>query len=356
MRTGCILNSALNYFGSMACLLFFGLVLASSGAEKNILTEPVPRADETNEAQQTLRSYLQLQEQLHSTLLTIERTRKEADAAAKANADAIAQRLEAIEQTLGSQQRNEASLLQNSNRVTLLAAEIFAGLGLLAMIFTAWFLLRAMNRLAAVAAAFPPAQSLGSGSTASFASADLHRINVHPVEEPSGQLLGVIERLEKRVHELEHTSHLSLPTNQDIQHNGANHSPAATTGPDAEASPRPASVEKPVSNPDPADRIAVILGKGQSLLSLDKAEEAIACFDEALALDSHHAEALVKKGTALERLKRLDEAIACYDRAIAANRSMTLAYLYKGGVCNQLERFTEALECYELALRSQQKA
>ena len=57
----------------------------------------------------------------------------------------------------------------------------------------------------------------------------------------------------------------------------------------------------------------------------------------------------------LERLKRLDEAIACYDLAIAANRSMTLAYLYKGGVCNQLERFTEALECYEQALRSQQK-
>jgi len=353
MRTGCIRNSALNYFSSIACLLVFGLVLASAGAEKNILTEPVSRGEETNEAQQTLRSYLQLQEQLHATLLTIERTRKEADAAAKANADTIAARLEAIEQTLGTQQRSAASLLQNSNRVTLIAAGIFAGLGLLAMIFTAWFLLRAMNRLAAVAAAFPTGHTLGAGSTTSFASTDLHRINVHPVEESSGQLLGVIERLEKRVHELEHTSHLSLPINQDVHHNGASHSPEATSSPGAV--PKPAPAENTASTPAPGDHIAVILGKGQSLLSLDKAEEAIDCFDEALALDSHHAETLVKKGTALERLKRLDEAIACYDRAIAANRSMTLAYLYKGGVCNQLERFTEALECYELALRSQQK-
>src|SRR5205807_1432497 len=109
---------------------------------------PAPSTlQETNEAQQTLRSYLQLQEQLHSTLLTIERTRREAEAAAKANADAITARLEAIEQGLGSQQKQEATLLQNSNRITLIAAGIFAGVGLLAMIFTAWFLLRAMNRL-----------------------------------------------------------------------------------------------------------------------------------------------------------------------------------------------------------------
>jgi tetratricopeptide (TPR) repeat protein len=58
---------------------------------------------------------------------------------------------------------------------------------------------------------------------------------------------------------------------------------------------------------------------------------------------------------ALERLQRLDEAIQCYDRAIAADGSMTIAYLHKGGLCNRLERFSEALTCYEQALRSQEK-
>ena len=142
------------------------------------------------------------------------------------------------------------------------------------------------------------------------------------------------------------------PAQPNGSHNGADQ---ATTSRVEVASAATALANGAPSVAEPLDRMAMILGKGQSLLSLDKPEEAIACFDEAIALDPRHSEALVKKGTALERLKRLEEAIDCYDRAIAANRSMTLAYLYKGGVCNQLERFSEALECYEQALRSQQQ-
>ena len=48
--------------------------------------------------------------------------------------------------------------------------------------------------------------------------------------------------------------------------------------------------------------IALLLGKGQSLLHLDQTEEAIACFNEVLALDPQHTEALVKKGAALEKM------------------------------------------------------
>jgi tetratricopeptide (TPR) repeat protein len=88
---------------------------------------------------------------------------------------------------------------------------------------------------------------------------------------------------------------------------------------------------------------------------LDKPQEALDCFDEVLALDPEHADALVKKGAALERLQRLDEAIECYDLAIARDNSLTMAYLYKGGVFNRMERYSEALACYELALKSQQK-
>jgi len=104
-----------------------------------------------------------------------------------------------------------------------------------------------------------------------------------------------------------------------------------------------------------AGRITSLLGKGESLLNLDKAEAALACFDEALTLAPNHAEALVKKGTVLERLRKLDEAIECYNRAIAADRSMTIAYLYKGGLFNRMARFSEALECYEQAVRTQER-
>jgi tetratricopeptide (TPR) repeat protein len=74
----------------------------------------------------------------------------------------------------------------------------------------------------------------------------------------------------------------------------------------------------------------------------------------ALGLEPEHAEALVKKGGALEKLGRTDEAIACYDRAIAADETLTIAHLHKGGLFNRLARYDEALECYEQALRTQE--
>jgi tetratricopeptide (TPR) repeat protein len=64
---------------------------------------------------------------------------------------------------------------------------------------------------------------------------------------------------------------------------------------------------------------------------------------------------LLKKGAALEKLNKLNEAIECYDHAIAADSSVTIAYLYKGGVYNRMERFDEALNCYEQALHTQEK-
>jgi tetratricopeptide (TPR) repeat protein len=156
---------------------------------------------------------------------------------------------------------------------------------------------------------------------------------------------------------LESTSQLTLTADQKAPSNGAHDHSEATHDTPTPFVNRPAALAESAESPaEPGDRVSSILGKGQSLLSLEKPEEAVKCFDEALAIDPGNADAWVKKGTALERLKRLEEAIGCYDRAIATNPVMTLAYLYKGGICNQLERFTEALECYEQALRSQQKS
>jgi tetratricopeptide (TPR) repeat protein len=127
--------------------------------------------------------------------------------------------------------------------------------------------------------------------------------------------------------------------------------PAATNGHAADAAADEAKVLD-----EKSQQIATLLGKGQTLLNLEKTAEALRCFDEVLALDAANAEALVKKGTVLERQGKVDEAIAYYDRAIASDNSMTMAYLCKGGVFNRLERYGEALECYEQALRTKEKS
>lgn len=284
--------------------------------------------------QQVLRSYLQLQEQLHSAMLTLEQSRRDAEVAARSNAQTIADRLNLIEQTLTVQRRQEAEAVQSSNRTLLVMGGCFGALGLLGVVLMSWFQLRAMNRLASVASALPALQLPAPG-----AAGALEAGNGSVVETSNTRLLGAIERLEKRVLDMERTAPALLPAEGTAPANGA-----AKPGEPLD----PVQAEK-------AERISLLLGKGQTLLNLDQPENALACFEEALGIDANHAEALVKKGAALERLKRLEEAIECYNRAIAVNNSMTLAYLCKGGIFNQLERFSEALECYEQALRTQHR-
>ena len=317
------------------------LCAACSGAETVSSAVAMGRAEDTN-SQDTLRSYLQLQEQLHATQLAIEHSRTQAEAAAAENAKALAARLSSIEQALAAQRAQELEAMQSSNKVMLVVAGLFAALGFLAMLFMAIFQWRTINRLAEIAAALPVAHALGAGPAfAALGAGDAHQVTVDPPEQSNQRLLGALERLEKRICELEHTAHPPL-------HDGAALDPEANP-PAAQSEAEPAAAGRP-----DAARITVLLGKGQSLLNLDQAEEALGCFDQVLALDANHPEALVKKGAALERLRKLDEAIACYDRAIAADSSLTVAYLYKGGLFNRMERFSEALECYEQALRTQE--
>jgi tetratricopeptide (TPR) repeat protein len=306
-----------------------------SGAETGSLVTITAKADETN-AQETLRSYLHLQEQLHATQLTIERNRKEADAAATENAKAFTARLQGIEQTLALQGAQELEAMRGSNKVIFIVAGFFAALGFLAMLFMAYFQWRTINRLAEISTVLPLAHALSARpAVAALGAGDAHMVSVGPPEQTNQRLLGALEQLERRIHQLERTAHEGGSLGQEAPPPACPSNGGTSLAPDAAS-------------------ITVLLGKGRSLLSLDKAEEALACFDQALALDANHAEALVKKGVALERLRELDEALASYDRAIAADSTLTVAYLYKGGLLNRMERFDEALECYEHALRTQE--
>jgi tetratricopeptide (TPR) repeat protein len=98
-----------------------------------------------------------------------------------------------------------------------------------------------------------------------------------------------------------------------------------------------------------APRIAALLGRGQTLLEQRNPLEALACFEQALALDASTVGPIIKKATALERLGRLDEALASYEHALALDASHADAYIGKGNVLNRLERYKEALACFEQA-------
>jgi tetratricopeptide (TPR) repeat protein len=338
-------KAAVFRFSGAAWLRCAGLVAALAvlpglcwGAEPVVAEGNPVRADDTS-AQEMLRGYLQLQEQLHATQLAIEHSRTQAEAAAAQNATALTARLSDIERTLASQRAQELEVMQSSNKVMLLVAGAFAVLGFLAMLSMAYFQWRTINRLAEITSALPLTHALGAGDT--------HLLTGGASEVSNQRLLSALERLEKRIYELENMPHPTLPqvAAPTLE---AQSLPSPSNG---DATPGPAKAEAAV--PDAA-HVTVLLGKGQAHLNLDQAEEAMACFDQVLAIDANHPDALVKKGAALERLRKLDEAVACYDRAIAADSSLTVAYLYKGGLFNRMERFSEALECYEKALHTQE--
>lgn len=304
--------------------------------------------------QETLRAYLQLQEQLHLTQLAVEQNRKEAKETAAQNSEMLAGRLQTIEKALESQRGRELEAMQSSNRAMLLIAGSFAGVGFLAMLLMSFFQWRTVSRLAEISAALP-ASFLGSAaSRAALEPGNSHVVTVGPAEQSSVRLLGALERLEKRIYELEHTTR--PPFSETPATTNGGHSSRSEAG---EHEVTIVSEDREPSagagNSGEADRVSMLLGKGQSMLNLDDAQSAVACFEEVLTIDPNNAEAWVRKGTALERLQQLNEAVECYDRAIAVDGAMTIAYLHKGGLFNRMERFNEALECYEKALRTQEK-
>jgi tetratricopeptide (TPR) repeat protein len=300
--------------------------------EPTATATPKATAENPSEAQQALRAYLQLQEQLHQTLLTIEQSRKDSEAAARQNAEMIATRLNVLEQSLTIQRAREAEIARKSSTFALGVAASLGGIGLLVMALTGWFLMRTARQFADIAT-LASQHALGHNGPAGLLTDTQVSLRGTAAEGSGVKLLGAIERLEKRIYDMEHGALVAHPSTETGDH----------------------TVSSATSDDPKAGQVALLLGKGQSLLHLDQPEKALVCFDEVLEIDPRNTEAFVKKGAALEKLKRLEDAVVCYDRALAVDDSMTLAYLYKGGVYNQLERFGEALQCYEKALRTQQK-
>jgi tetratricopeptide (TPR) repeat protein len=271
--------------------------------------------------QDVLRAYLKVQEQLHTMQDKLEDNRRDAEDIAARNVKALGERLNALEQNVGDQRIAELAAMQKSNRLIIftLAAVALVGIIIVAFTYLQW---RAMHQFTAVALNLQAQLQLGAGRSTSFVDAS----------EP--RLLAVIDRLEKRINELENLNHLTLPPTGDATITPLVGAPANGSG----------------------NAAGTLLARAQDLVSQGKLLDAVKLFDELLQHDPMNTDALIKKGSVLEKMQKLDDAVACYDRAIEADHNVTLAYLYKGGVFNRQEKYNEALACYEQALKTQEKA
>lgn len=313
--------------------LFCTAALCLRGQETN----PPVRPETPAPAADLARAYREAQEQWRAVHATLERNRQEAEAAVARNAEWFETRLRLMEQALVGERARALDALERSQQWLLGFAGLFAAAAVATLILTARLHWQAAERLAAARSAWPAVVPQTEGGIRTSVAAETGPLPLGQAGHATARLLGVVERLEQQIRELERGGR-----------------PVDAGGPGAVSDHQPA----PALARAEADRRAqvdLLLAKGQTLLEMDRPAEALACFDEVLRLQPQHPEALLKKGAALEQARQPDAALACYDRAIAADGSYTLAYLQKGGLCNRLARYEEALACYEAALRTHRK-
>jgi len=332
-------------------LLFMGSGLAKADETNSAVVAPPGSLQDTN-LQEVLRAMVSLGDQIRSNQVAIEQNGKEAKEALDHNAELLSKGFQNVQETFSAQQQalsdrntRELQAMASSNRVVVMAGAIFATVVALTLFLIVYFQWRISKAWTDISHVLPVSRGIGPGGSTALGGGGSETDPAGLADPTNTRLLHAVEQLETRVQGLEHNagalsgahgSQLSAPGNGD--------------------SSAPKHVPTTAKAGFPADntqaRISAWLEQGQSMLKQNDWQAALQCFDEVLALDANHGEALVKKGAALERMKKLSEAFECYDRAIAADESMTIAYLHKGGLCSRLERFKEALECYEKALRA----
>jgi predicted O-linked N-acetylglucosamine transferase (SPINDLY family) len=84
--------------------------------------------------------------------------------------------------------------------------------------------------------------------------------------------------------------------------------------------------------------------------TLQREAEALACYDDLLALKPDYVDAHLKRGRLLSRLGRFADAVASYDNAILHDPQQLDALISKGEALHHLGRFVDAIACYDQIL------
>jgi len=111
------------------------------------------------------------------------------------------------------------------------------------------------------------------------------------------------------------------------------------------------NVENPIGDSTAISRDAQMMhDRGSVLRSLKRYEEALAAYDEALAVDPSYAEALSNRGNVLQELNRPLEALDSFDKALAIRPDYVSALINRANILRASKHLLEALEGYDRAL------
>ena len=173
---------------------------------------PVVQLYQTN-LQEILRACWQLRDRLEAAQISIEQNRQEVKEANLRSAEVLSNGLLNLQRALTAERAQELAAiqssneaLQRSNRLMLIFAGVFAGMGLLALCVMSYFQWRTSTSLSHITAALPTLHGLEpSASLAALGPGDARALHSgsSSTEQSNLRLLGAIEQLEKRIHDLE---------------------------------------------------------------------------------------------------------------------------------------------------------
>jgi len=98
---------------------------------------------------------------------------------------------------------------------------------------------------------------------------------------------------------------------------------------------------------------AVYFNRGNALQSLQRLDEALASYNQAIAIQPDYHDAWLNRGNLLVRLKQWDAALASYNRAIVVRADSAVAHANRGNVLKELNRLDEARASYDRAVAIQ---
>lgn len=98
-------------------------------------------------------------------------------------------------------------------------------------------------------------------------------------------------------------------------------------------------------------RPGTLCNLGVALKGLGQFNEALAHYDQAIALQPDYTEAHYNRGIVLHALNRYEDAIVATDRAIALKPDYALAHNNRGAVMNDLNQLNESFKSYTHAAR-----
>ncbi|MEQ9624300.1 tetratricopeptide repeat protein [Coleofasciculus chthonoplastes] len=95
--------------------------------------------------------------------------------------------------------------------------------------------------------------------------------------------------------------------------------------------------------------IWAIAYRGLTYRSLKRYQEALQDFDQAIALDPNYVWAIARRGRTYCEMERYEEALRDYDRAIALNPNSAWLFIRRGQVYQFLKRYEEAIQDFNRA-------